>query len=207
MEPQVCGRKVVKRWRIKCNDPNESSLLLWFRCKTCVPDDYGTQALSLSDLHNVKMHVNYICGWKEEIPFHFEVHLWGPLPRLSHTLDTRVLRESVRDVNNEGRNASHGDTESRPWIIRLSWDATEHVTANRPHCAGNLRTKAHVCRRKPETCHELPGGEQLQLGHKGNFSSLHLIILTLNCKIQSFRFTYCRWALKLNKRYLKVTTM
>lgn len=160
-------------------------ILLLFRCKTCVPDDYGTQAVrkaetrSMLDLHNVKMRVNYICGWKEEIPFHFEVRLWGPLPRLSQTLDTRVLRESVRDVNNEGRNASQGDTESGPWIIRLSWDATEHVTANRPHCAWNLRTKAHVCRLKLEMCHELQGWEQLQLSHKGNFSSLHLILLTL----------------------------
>lgn len=153
------------------------------------------------------MHVNYIYVWKEEIPFHFEDRLWGPLPRLSQTLDTRVLRESVRDINNEGRNTSQEDTESRPWIIRLSWDATEHVTANRPHCARNLRTKAHVCRRKLEMCHELQGWEQLQLSHKGNFSSLHLIILTLNCKIVSFRFTYCRWALELNESYLKVTTM
>lgn len=137
----------------------------------------------------VKMHVNYIHGWKDEIPFHFEVRLWGPLQRLSQTLDTHVLRESDRDVNNEGRDASQGDTESKLWIIHLSWDAAEHVTANRPNCAWNPRTKAHVCRRRLEMCHELKSGEKDENNLSGAtkgffFSCLYLITLTPNCKIQ-----------------------
>lgn len=65
-------------------------------------------------MYNVRMHINYIHGLEEEIPFHFEVHLWGPLQRLSQTLDTLVLKESGRDINNEERNASQEDTENKP---------------------------------------------------------------------------------------------
>lgn len=49
-----------------------------------------------------------------DIPFHFEVRLWGQLQRLSQTLDTLVLKESDRDINNEERNASQGDPENKP---------------------------------------------------------------------------------------------
>lgn len=90
-------------------------------------------------------HAHKLHSWlkRGDIPFHFEVRLWGQLQRLSQTLDTLVLKESDRDINNEERNASQGDTENKPWIIHLSWDATEHVTANRPTCAWNPRAKAH----------------------------------------------------------------
>lgn len=48
-------------------------------------------------MYNVGMHVNYIHGLKEEIPFHFEVRLWGQLQRVSQILDTLALKESERE--------------------------------------------------------------------------------------------------------------
>lgn len=48
-------------------------------------------------MHNVGMHVNYIHGLKEEVPFHFEVRLWGQLQRVSQILDTLALKESERE--------------------------------------------------------------------------------------------------------------
>lgn len=65
-------------------------------------------------MRNVRMHINYIHGLKKEIPFHFEVRLWGQLQRLSQTLDTLVLKESDREINNEERNATQRDTENKP---------------------------------------------------------------------------------------------
>lgn len=84
-------------------------------------------------MYNVRMHINYIYGLKEDIPFHFEVRLWGQLQRLSQTLDTLVLKESDSNINNEEGNASQEDTESSIYHgmlqnMLLPTDSTVHET-------------------------------------------------------------------------------